>query len=128
MNRKQVISIVLLVIAGVFMAGCTEVEQGPPVSAVTYLNGNLQTAEAKRLDIVYETVLKTMEELEMKVIRKKKSNISAEVVGKDAKNNEFRIKMYPITDETTKLSIHVGFFGDEKKSRFMYQKIHDNLK
>ena len=52
----------------------------------------------------------------------------AEITTFDAQDKKIKVKLKAATDRTTKLSIRIGTFGSETKSRMIYQKIRDNLK
>jgi len=128
MQKRQVLSILLLVGAGMFVSGCVVAAVGAGAAGtVAFIKGDLQAAEAKKLDVVYDATLKALEELELPVSQKSKDKMSAEIVARDAQDKKITIKLRATTEETTKISIRVGVFGSETKSRLIYQKIHDNL-
>ncbi|MHC4702930.1 MAG: DUF3568 family protein, partial [Planctomycetota bacterium] len=62
------------------------------------------------------------------VTSKSKDALVAQITSFDAQDKKIKIKLKAETDETTKLSIRIGTFGSETKSRMIYQKIRDNLK
>ncbi len=72
--------------------------------------------------------MKALEELELHVTSKSKDALVAEITTFDAQDKKISIKLKAATDRTTKLSIRIGTFGSEIKSRLIYQKIRDNLR
>ena len=54
--------------------------------------------------------------------------MSATLVARDAADKRITIKMTSTTANTTKISIRVGTFGSETKSRLVYSKMMENLR
>lgn len=128
MRKRQVFLMVLLVGTAVLVGGCVVAAVGAGAAGtVAYIRGDLQAVESKKLDVVYEATLKTIDELELNVTKKTKDALSAVIVARDAQDKKIMIKLSATTEETTKLSIRIGLFGSETKSRLIYQKIHENL-
>ena len=128
MQKRQVLSILLLVGAGMFVGGCVVAAVGAGAAGtVAFIRGDLEAAEAKKLDVVYDATLKALEELELPVSQKSKDKMSALIVAHDARSKKIKIKLHATTEETTKISIRVGWFGSESKSRMIYEEIQKNL-
>jgi len=120
---------ILLVGITISAGGCMVVAVGAGAAGtVAYLKGDLEAVEAANLDTVYSATLKALDELEIRVTKESKDILLAEIVARDAADQKVTIKLKATTENTTKLSIRIGFFGSETKSRFIYQKIHDNLR
>jgi len=129
MLKKQVFVMVLLVGAVGLVGGCMVVAVGAGAAGtVAYVRGDLEAVESKKLDAVYEATLKAVKKLELNVTQETKDSLSALIVARDAQDKKITIKLNATTEDTTKLSIRVGLFGSETKSRLIYQKIHDNLR
>ena len=94
---------------------------------IAYVRGDLQATESEPMDVVYDASLKALEELDLHVTSKSKDALVAQIVTFDAQDKKIKIKLKAATDTTTKLSIRIGTFGSETKSRMIYQKIRDNL-
>jgi len=128
MRKKQVFVIVLLVITVGLVGGCMVAAVGAGAAGtVAYVRGDLEAVESKKLDAVYEATLKAVNKLELNVTKETKDSLSAVIVARDAQDKKITIKLSATTENTTKLSIRVGLFGSETKSRLIYQKIHENL-
>jgi hypothetical protein len=128
MRKKQVFVMVLLVGTVGLVGGCMVVAVGAGAAGtVAYVRGDLEAVESKKLDAVYEATLKAVDRLELNVTKETKDSLSAVIVARDAQDKKITIKLSATTEDTTKLSIRVGLFGSETKSRLIYQKIHENL-
>jgi len=127
MRIRQVILILMLIGSAISISGCIVAAVGAGVGTVAYVKGDLETVESKSLDVVYEAALKAVEELELQVISKTKDSLSAEINTRDAQDKKITIKLNATSDESTELSIRIGTFGNETKSRLIYEKIQENL-
>ena len=131
MRKERVFLILALAGMAVLAQGCTIALVGAGVAAgagtVAYLRGDLEAVEPKDIDTVLEATEKAIEELELKVSKKTKDKMSAVIVARDAQDKKITIKLRAAAEESTKLSIRVGGFGDETKSRLIYQKIQEKL-
>ncbi|MEE9370993.1 MAG: DUF3568 family protein [Sedimentisphaerales bacterium] len=127
MQKKQVVITILFVGMAVFIQGCVIAAVGAGAGTVAYVRGDLQTVESKSLDDVYEATEKAIKELGLNVTKKTKDAMSATIVARDAQDKKITIKLSASTEETTKLSIRIGVFGSETKSRRIYEEIKKNL-
>ena len=94
---------------------------------MAYVRGDLEAVEAKSLDELYSAAVKAVEELELALISKNKDALSAEIIARDAEDKKIRIKLSSAAEGTTKVTIRVGTFGSQIKSRTIYEKIKENL-
>jgi hypothetical protein len=127
MLKKQLFLIILLVGTMVVNEGCYVAAIGLGAGTIAYVRGDLQAVESESIDDVYEATLKAMKELELLPTRKSKDALGAEIVTYDAQDKKITIRLKSAAEGTTKLSIRIGVFGSETKSRLIYQKINDNL-
>lgn len=126
--RKLLLAILLI--------GTTLSGQGCMIAAVglgaagtiAYVRGDLEAAESEPIDVVYEAALKALKDLELHATSKSKDRLAAEITTHDAQDKTIKIKLKASTGKTTQLSIRVGVFGSETKSRLIYEKIRDNLR
>ena len=129
MRKEQVFLAIVLVGTVVFMQGCVAVAVGVGAAGtVAYIRGDLEAVESENIEAVYEATQNALEELQLKVTKKAKDAMTATIIVRDAEDKKITIKLNATAENTTKLSIRVGMFGDERKSRMIYQKIRDNLK
>jgi hypothetical protein len=128
MRKKQVLLVVMLIGSMLLLQGCVVAAVGlGAAGTIAYVRGDLQAVESESIDDVYEATLKALEELELLPTRKTKDALGAEIVTYDAQDKKITINLKSAAEGTTKLSIRVGVFGSETKSRLIYQKIRDNL-
>lgn len=129
MRNKQVFLIILLVGSMVLLQGCVVAAVGlGAAGTIAYVRGDLQAVESESIDDVYEATLKALKELELLPTRKSKDSLGAEIITYDAQDKKITIRLKSAAEKTTKLSIRIGVFGSETKSRLIYQKIRENLR
>ena len=129
MREKRVILTVLLLGTAGLVQGCVVAAVGLAAGGtIAYVRGDLESVESQKLDVVYTASLKAMEKLGLAVTKKSKDALSAVIVGRDAQDKKVSITLKTVSDEATKLSIRVGVFGSETKSRLIYKEISENLK
>ena len=131
MRKEQVFLILALAGMGVLAQGCAAAWVGAGFGAgagtVAYFRGDLEAMEPSNIDAVLKATEKAIKELELKVSKKTKDKMSAVIVARDAQDKKVTIKLSAAVEGSTKLSIRVGMFGNETKSRLIYQKIRENL-
>lgn len=128
MQIKRFLLIILLIGIAVFSQGCVVAAVGVGAAGtIAYVRGDLEAVESHNLDNVYEATLKALDELELNVISKSKDALTATINARDAQDKKIKIILKKTAEQTTKISIRIGTFGDETKSRLIYQKINYNL-
>ena len=128
MRKVKIFAVVLLLGGVVFIQGCLAVAAaGLGVGTVAYVKGDLESVEAANLDDVYKATEKAIDELELAATKKSKDAMSAVIVARDAQDKKVTIKLSAAEEKTTKISIRVGTFGSEAKSRRIYDQIKKNL-
>jgi hypothetical protein len=128
MLKIQVLLIAMLVGSMLLLQGCVVAAVGlGAAGTMAYVRGDLQAVESESIDDVYEATLKALNELELLPTRKTKDALGAEIITYDAQDKKITIRLKSAAEGTTKLSIRIGVFGSETKSRLIYQKIRENL-
>jgi hypothetical protein len=113
----------------VIISGCIAAAIGAgAIGTVAYIKGDLEAVESKNIDAVYAATKKAVKPLGIIVTKDFREPLSAEIVGRDADDRKTTIQLKALSVDTTKITIRVGLFGNETRSSFIYQKIHDNLK
>jgi hypothetical protein len=129
MRKQQVFLMLTLVSIAVLAHGCVIAAVGAGAAGtVAYIKGDLTAVEAKDLDTVYKATEKAMADLELNITTKTKDAMSAKIIARDAQDKKISVKLSATAEGTTKLSIRVGTFGSETKSRLIYEQIKKNLK
>ena len=128
MSRNGFLLWILLAAATVSTQGCMVAAVGAAaVGTVAYVRGDLEAVETAPIDNVYDAALAAMEELQIRVLSKSKDALSATITGRDAADKKLTIKLKVATEGITKLSMRIGVFGSETKSRLIHQKIKEHL-
>jgi len=128
MRTKQTLLAILLIAATGLLQGCMLAVVGVGAAGtIAYIRGDLEAVESKPIDAVYEATLKAVKELELTVTEKSKDALEARIVVRDSQDRKTTIRLKTTAEETTKLSIRVGTFGSETRSRLIYQKIREHL-
>jgi hypothetical protein len=127
MKKARYFSATLLVGVAVLVQGCIVAAVGAGAGTVAYLRGDLEVVEAADLNTMYAAVKKAAEQLELVVTRDTKDAMSAVIITRDAEDKKITIKLKATTENTTKISVRVGTFGSETKSRRIYEQIKENL-
>ncbi|MFH1719814.1 MAG: DUF3568 family protein [Planctomycetota bacterium] len=128
MRTKQTLLAILLIAATGLLQGCMLAVVGVGAAGtIAYIRGDLEAVESKPIDVVYEATLTAVKELELTVTEKSKDALEARIVVRDSQDRKTAIRLKTTAEETTKLSIRVGTFGSETRSRLIYQKIREHL-
>jgi hypothetical protein len=126
---KRIFLVVLLFGIAIFGQGCFVVAVGVGAAGtIAYIQGDLQSAESENIDVVYDAALQALETLKIPMISKSRDALSATIIARDAEDKRVQIKLKTISDTSTKISIRIGTFGSETKSRLIYEKIRDILR
>ena len=128
MSKRQVLLVVMLIGSMLLLQGCLAAAVGVGAAGtIAYARGDLEAIESQSIDEVYEATLIALKELELLPTSKSKDALVAEIITYDAQDKKVTINLKSMGDGSTKISIRIGVFGSESKSRLIYQKIRDNL-
>ncbi len=128
MQVRRVLMVLLLCGVGLLVGGCIVVAAGAGAGTVAYVTGSIEAVESKSIDAVYKAAEKAVGELGLVTTEKTKDALSAKIIARDAQDKKITINLKALAEASTKVSVRVGFWGDEVKSRLIYQKVQDNLK
>ena len=97
--------------------------------APVYSRGQLYAVAEQDLNSVYSATIAALQQLDLEVTEKARDVFYAKVIGKVADGTTITIRMEPVADNTTNLSIKVSKFlsGNEDRARTIYEKIKQNL-
>ena len=131
MGMRLVTLFISLFALAIGSSGCLALAVGAGAAGtVAYLSGDLEAAEPYDIDTVFAAAEKALGELELRVLegRTAKDALSATIVARDAADKEIVVKLKSTVSGTTTISVRVGTFGNETKSRLIYDEIRKNLK
>ncbi len=127
MQISRHILLLMLVVVAICAQGCIVAAVGAGAAGtVAYIRGDLEAFDAKRLDAVYAASKQAVQQLELTLTRDSKDATSALIIARDAQDTKITIKLNVTEEGPTAMSIRAGF-GDETKSRIVYDKIKENL-
>jgi Protein of unknown function (DUF3568) len=127
-GKKRIFLIALLLGTSLVVSGCLVVAAGGGAGTAAYVTGDLKGAEAKDIDTVYKAAQNAMGQLNFNITEKNVDKLSGRIIARDSQDKKITIKIRATSENTTEVSIRIGFFGDETKSMLIYQKIQENLK
>lgn len=131
MNRTRFVLTLLLssVFAlGALQTGCVAVVAGAAgASAVAYVRGELQGTLTASLEASERASNGALAQLQLVKINEKRDAFVAIITARTADDKKVEIKLTKLADQTTKVQIRVGVFGDESKSLAILDKIKSNL-
>jgi len=96
--------------------------------AAVYSQGKLYAVSGQDLNSVYVATEAAFRQLEIEVTETSKDVFYAKVVGRVADGKTVTIRLEPGEDNVTELRIKAGTFGNEERSRVIYEKIQQNLR
>jgi hypothetical protein len=113
--------------AGTTLTACEGLREKPGVDGTAYSLGHLDVmvhADPKKVVEAAESVLK---EMDIQIVSSVATGIDGKVVARSALEKRIDIVVERQDAETTKYSIQVGSFGDEKISREIHEKMKAKL-
>lgn len=126
-------SIRMLVLAATLLAlgatGCAAAAAGAVVGVGTYsyLRGDMTTTFAAPIDDVWQATVQATRELGLVVKEQERDGLNGRLVASQVKGGDIKISLERRGDNVTAVSVRVGTFGDENMSRFVLDKIRENL-
>ncbi len=126
---KRWVQVFLLVALSIQAIGCVALLIGGAAGAggVIWIKGKLQEEFNSSLTQVHTATLGALKELELPIIEDKKDQMSAKIESRFADGKTVWIDIDAITNTSCKITIRVGTFGDEARSRKILDKIHRHL-
>ena len=125
---KNIISSVLLLTFLPFISGCAVLLAGSAgAGTVAYIKGGLQTNLEVPLEKSVEATKNALENLKFIKISEQVDNLTGEIIARTAQDKKITIKLNKVTENTTKISIRVGIFGDQSLSHSLLEEIQKEL-
>lgn len=112
----------------VLLSGCIAVAAAAGAgAAVAYSMGKLEATTSAGLDQTVKATHQAVSQLQFALIKESKDALSAEFVVRTALDKKVDIKLGRVGDQTTRVVIRVGLFGDRATSMALYDKIKAGL-
>ena len=120
----------LALFSGLMILAILGCSSGPmsPQKPWTAILGDLVWVEEANIDIVYNAVTKTLEDMKFSLTKQQYDGLSGVVTAKSLENKLITIRLRAETADWTRVSIRVGkYLSDADKARVVYERIEQAL-
>ncbi|MDX2187675.1 MAG: DUF3568 family protein [Opitutaceae bacterium] len=129
--KTQSLLRLVVVLASLLMAGlqtgCVAVAVGAGAGAVAYVRGELAGDVASNLDNAVEAANEAIAGLRFAKVSEKSDALTGTIIARTADDKKVEVKLERVTDNTTKVRIRVGVFGDQAISMQVWERIRGAL-
>lgn len=124
---KRIAVLMMLAILAVGVSGCVVAAIGAATAgSVVYVRGEIESYFDTDVQNLYDATLKAMGDLKLYVIDQKHDALSAEVIARNSADQKVVVKIDGSDRQLVKVTIRVGFWGDEAASRAILDRISAN--
>lgn len=110
------------------LTGCVAVVAGAAgASTVAYVRGELDSPLNANYDTSVKAVNRAIKQLEFALIDEHHDALTAYFTARTAGDKKIEITVVKVSDDTSKVKIRIGFFGDQSLSMTILNKIKSNL-
>jgi hypothetical protein len=125
---KRIAMLVVLALVSVTAAGCVVAVIGAAsAGSVVYVRGEIESYFDSDVTTLYDASVKSVADLKLLAIEQKHDALSAQIVARNSEDKKITIKIDGSNREAVKLTIRVGFWGDEAQSMVILDKIKANM-
>jgi hypothetical protein len=118
-----------LAVGWLLCPGCSTAVRGPEGQIEGSIrNGTLVATLDRGIDRAFEAVQEAVRQLGFTTIMTEQDGVAAEVLARDAQQQNITIKLAAVSPDRTSLTMRVGIFGDKNKSNVIFRKIQENLR
>jgi len=124
-------SVCIVVVSALCANGCVPLmvgAAGAGVGTYAYVKGQLETAYPATYEQTWQATLDALEGLGISVETSGKDAFGGTIKAKRADGTSVRLKVAPITSNSTSVKIRVGLFGDRTVSEGISTEIASRLK
>jgi hypothetical protein len=126
---KRMAMLVLLAVTGVAVSGCVIAAVGAAAAGtVVYVRGEIESYFDSNVQTLYDASVKGLGDLKLLVIEQSHDALSAKIVARNSDDQKIVVKIDGSDRALIKLTIRVGFWGDEAQSRVILDKITANMR
>ncbi len=127
MNKTYIVFLSLMVSLP-FVSGCAVIlAGGAGAGTVAYIKGELQTNLEASLEKSIEATRSAVENLKFIKISEEADKLTGEIIARTSQDEKITIQLNKVTENTTKISIRVGMFGDQSLSHSLLEEIKKEL-
>lgn len=128
MCERQTVKTLALIAVCVSLAGCgAAVIAGGAAGSVFYVKGDLEATLENPYENVWDAAHKGLDDLGLTVTKEGKGSEEAEIETKRLDGKKIKIRIKPLTKNTSKINIRIGTFGDEAGSKQIFEAIKSHL-
>jgi hypothetical protein len=122
----KLVPAVLILAALALLPACVAAAVAAGVAGIAYVNGDLEATLGATPQKVIEASQAVLKEMDVPIVSKDASAIDGKVIGRTSQR-KIEITVQRETDTTSKISIRIDTFGDERLSRQILEKIQAKL-
>ena len=127
MNKTYIVLLSLMVSLP-FVSGCAVILAGSAgAGTVAYIKGELQANLEAPLEKSIEATRSAVENLKFIKISEEVDKLTGEIIARTSQDEKITIQLNKVTENTTKISIRVGMFGDQTLSHSLLEEIKKEL-
>jgi hypothetical protein len=124
---RRIALIMMLALVAVGAAGCVVAALGAAsAGTVVYVRGEVESYWDTDVQDLYDASLKAMDDLKLYVVSQQHDALSANIVARNSSDQKITVKIDGSNREAVKVTIRVGFWGDETLSRAIVDRINAN--
>jgi outer membrane lipoprotein SlyB len=109
--------------------GCNTAVRGPEGRIEgTIRSGTLTATLDRGIGRSFGAVQEAVQQLGFTTVMTEQDGVAAEVLARDAQQQNITIKLEALSPSRTSLTMRVGIFGDKNKSNVIFRQIQENLR
>lgn len=128
--KTKLLTVLAMALVVVLVSGCVAVlvvGAAAGAGGVAYVKGELQSSEAVAFDKAYDASLAAMTDMSYAIVDKQKDTVSAKITARGAGDKKITVALDKVSVSVTKITIRVGYWGDETLSRQILDKIKSHF-
>jgi hypothetical protein len=124
---KRIAALVLLAAITMGASGCVIAAIGAAsAGTVVYVRGEIESYFDTDVQNLYDATVKAMGDLKYYVIEQSHDSLYAKIVARNSADQKVTVTIDGSSREAVKVTIRVGFWGDETASRAVLDRINAN--
>lgn len=124
---KVVLGLLLGLVGALAIPGCVVAAAGAGAGGAAYALGKLVVLVDSPVKEVAAAAEGALKDLDIAVSESRSTALDAEIRGKTAQNDSVAVYVERKTEKSSEITIRIGVFGDEAKSRAILDKIKARL-
>ncbi|HSV27008.1 MAG TPA: DUF3568 family protein [Sedimentisphaerales bacterium] len=126
---KRIVMAAMLAAVSAAASGCVVAAVGAATAGtVVYVRGEIESYFDSDVQTLYNATVKTVNDLNLLVIEQSHDALSARVIARNSEDQKITISIDGSRRAAVKVTIRVGFWGDEAQSRIILARIQANTR